>query len=422
MQLRNFLEEARLSIREGRFEDAAIALTGARSLGVTVTAEIEIVDSELSDARSEQRVDDTLAQAAARLEEGKLTEPSNDNARYFYELVLSNDSQNAAALQGLSVIASQLVLQARTQIDRGNFNTAEALLTDAKKLDPSSEAVAESTTALNTAREREALELRQEADRQAAAERQAAEERAAQQRAAEQIAAEQIAAEQRAAEQIAAEQIAAEQIAAEQRAAEQRVAEQEAAEQEAADAAAATDTDEQISDSVVGQSGGDDASSRTDTAALAAVAIADTESGLVDNGAAASNIETPADAVDEVSTGPVGTLSADSQTDAAEDQSVEPYVLNDTPMSMSQLNRTKYVAPKYPRAAQRRNLSGWVDVVFIVTVDGLVRDITILGSEPGVTFVNAATKAIEDWKFEPVVENGSLVEKRTAVRLMFAME
>ena len=67
-------------------------------------------------------------------------------------------------------------------------------------------------------------------------------------------------------------------------------------------------------------------------------------------------------------------------------------------------------------------MSGHVDVVFTVAVDGTVKDINILGSEPGDTFVNAAINAVEDWQFEPVVENGGLVEKRAAVRMMFALE
>ena len=399
MQLRNFLEEARLSIRETRFEDAAIALTGARSLDVAVTTEIETVEVELSDARSAQRADDVLAQAAASLEEGRLTEPSNDNARYYYELVLSNDPGNVAAIQGLSAIASQLVLQARTQIDRGNFNTAETLLADANKLDPSSTAVAESAAALKAAREREARELREEADRQAASERRAAEERAAQQRAAEQQAAEQQAAEQQAAEQQAAEQRATEQRAAEQQAAEQRAAERQAAEQTASSAAAATDNDEQTDDPVVEQSGEN-----------AAVVIAGVDSAAIDNGAAASIDETPAEPVNE------------SSTEAVEDQTAEPYVLNDIPINVSQMNRTKYVVPKYPRSAERRRIAGWVDIVFIVTIDGLVRDVTVRDSDPETTFVKAATKAVEDWEFEPVIEDGSAVEKRAAIRLMFAIE
>jgi protein TonB len=84
--------------------------------------------------------------------------------------------------------------------------------------------------------------------------------------------------------------------------------------------------------------------------------------------------------------------------------------------------RTKYVGPKYPRAAQRRGLSGWVDVIFTVDIDGTVTDISIRESNPGVTFVNSAVSAVEDWEFEPVVENGVAVQKRAAVRMMFAVE
>jgi len=60
--------------------------------------------------------------------------------------------------------------------------------------------------------------------------------------------------------------------------------------------------------------------------------------------------------------------------------------------------------------------------VFTVTTVGSVKDIVIRNSEPGDTFVNAATKAVEKWEFEPVVENGTLVEKFVGVRMMFALE
>jgi protein TonB len=91
-------------------------------------------------------------------------------------------------------------------------------------------------------------------------------------------------------------------------------------------------------------------------------------------------------------------------------------------VAASTLTRTKYVAPKYPRAAERRNLSGWVDVAFTVTYDGSVIDVDVTGSDPGDTFVDAATRAVSRWRFEPVVENGEIVEKRAGVRMMFAIE
>lgn len=92
------------------------------------------------------------------------------------------------------------------------------------------------------------------------------------------------------------------------------------------------------------------------------------------------------------------------------------------PVAVSSLTRTKYVAPKYPRGAERRSVSGWVDVVFTVATDGTVTYVEVIGSQPGDTFVTSATKAVERWRFEPVVEDGVVVEKRAAVRMMFAIE
>jgi protein TonB len=89
---------------------------------------------------------------------------------------------------------------------------------------------------------------------------------------------------------------------------------------------------------------------------------------------------------------------------------------------VSQLTRINYVGPEYPRAARRRNVQGSVDVGFVVTTDGRVRSLTVLSSDPGDTFDQAALDAVEQWRFEPVMENGAAVEKRTAVRLAFNLQ
>jgi protein TonB len=126
-----------------------------------------------------------------------------------------------------------------------------------------------------------------------------------------------------------------------------------------------------------------------------------------------------------------GEAASSAEPVAATTEAVEPPkeeaaqpipVRDQPPVAVSSLARVKYVAPKYPRSAERRNLSGWVDVVFTVTTDGSVKDIDIIRSEPGDTFVLAATRAVEKWLFEPIVENGEIVEKRAGVRMMFALE
>ena len=89
---------------------------------------------------------------------------------------------------------------------------------------------------------------------------------------------------------------------------------------------------------------------------------------------------------------------------------------------MSQLTRVNYVAPRYPRNAQRRNLSGWVDVAFTVTAAGETADLEVMDSNPGSVFNDAATEAVSRWRFEPVIEDGRAVEKRVAVRMAFNLE
>jgi TonB family protein len=358
MQLRGYLDSARTAIREDRLEDASSAITDARALGVADAGEIDAVEDELLEARSMRRVDEVLVLANQKLEEGALTSPANDNARYYFQLALSNDPGNAAAQNGLSVVASKIVLQARAEIDRGRFGAAGTLLEEARQLDPESAELVASTRALAEARQRA------EQERRAEAERRAAKERAEQQRQAAESEAEQArgaAAAASAAE--AGEPAAAEAVAAESPAAE----------------ADETNPDEPVVDELPA----------TDTG------------------------ETAADA-------PVADESSNSE--AAGDAGPEAEPARQAPVAASTLNRKKYVAPRYPRAAERRNISGWVDVLFTVTADGTVAEIEVVGSEPGDTFVDAATRAVEKWEFEPVVEDGQIVEKRAGVRMMFALE
>lgn len=356
MQLRSRLDEARVAIRESRFEDAAIALNSARSLNMPDAGEIAAISSELSNARSAQQVDDVLAKAAARLDDGALIRPSNDNARYYYELVLSNDPGNTIARQGLNVIASKLALQARAEIDKGNLDAAETVLSDARALDSTNADVAATITALASARTAVAEQQRRDA-----AARDAAEQR---------------------------------RVAAEKQAESDRQAE---ARRFAAAAAAATATANTTSDRTVPASG--------TNAERTAGAGAENAAQAVDTAADPEPAEAgTADAA------PAGANNQQQASDSAE------------MVAVSSLTRTKYVAPKYPRNAERRNLSGWVDVVFIVSRDGTVADIEIRDSEPGDTFVNAAVSAVEKWEFAPVVENGVAVEKKVGVRMMFALE
>jgi TonB family protein len=332
IQLRSDLDAARNAIRDTRFEDAANLIASARALDLGDAAEIDVVADELAAARSEQRVDETLALAAARLEEGDLLSPVNDNARYYYELVLSNAPDNAAARQGLNVVVGKLVLQARAELDNGNFDAAENRLADASAMNVPSDELAAALTALQTARAAiaERARLAEEARRREEAERRAA-------------------AQREEAERLAAAE-----------------AEAEATRQAAAD-----------------------------DAMPEATAAAD----------------------DQEATATQAAATADSDEAAAQGTPLEP-----EPVPISSLTRTRYVAPKYPRGAERRGESGWVDIIFTITVDGTVKDAEVRESMPEGVFDQAAVRAAERWEFEPVIEDGRTVEKRAGVRLMFALE
>ena len=59
------------------------------------------------------------------------------------------------------------------------------------------------------------------------------------------------------------------------------------------------------------------------------------------------------------------------------------------------------MAPKFPRVAQRRELSGLVEIAFVVNPDGTTGDFEILQSIPARVFDDSAEKAVRQWRFAP---------------------
>ena len=319
-QLRARLERARLAIREQRFEDAAQALAAAAQVAGAEQAELGLLRDELATARGQQELDEVLARASERLDAGALTEPLNDNARYYYQLALSTEPDNAVARQGLSLVASRLILQARDALNAGALDDAERILADAAALDAASGELAAAADALAAARAAVEAERLAEEARRAEEERRAALE----------------------------------------------------AERQAALEAEAT-----------GETAGETAAAPEDGAALAT------------SGAPAASRATAGSAL----------------------APVEPEYV-----PISSLTRTNYVAPRYPRSAQRRNITGWADVSFKVDADGSVGEVEVLDSSPGDVFDSASVEAISQWRFEPPLENSVPVERRVAVRLSFDLE
>ena len=90
-----------------------------------------------------------------------------------------------------------------------------------------------------------------------------------------------------------------------------------------------------------------------------------------------------------------------------------------TLIQTSELIRTNYVQPVFPRAAIRRGRSGWVDLEFTITEQGSVAEIEILEAEPGTAFNKAAVSALQKWEYEPVIENGVAIPRRARIRIQF---
>ncbi len=83
------------------------------------------------------------------------------------------------------------------------------------------------------------------------------------------------------------------------------------------------------------------------------------------------------------------------------------------------LPRVREVAPRYPAAADRRRIEGWVDLEFTIATDGIVKDLAVRGSQPAGVFEDAATRAISQWVYRPVMRDGRAVEQRARLRLRF---
>ena len=67
------------------------------------------------------------------------------------------------------------------------------------------------------------------------------------------------------------------------------------------------------------------------------------------------------------------------------------------------------VDPVYPDLARRNNIVGSARVELLVTADGRVKDVKVLGGNP--VLVQAVMAAVTKWKYEPAAEESSVVIK-----------
>jgi len=98
------------------------------------------------------------------------------------------------------------------------------------------------------------------------------------------------------------------------------------------------------------------------------------------------------------------------------------------PISASLLQRTKVVAPEYPQIAVEHGVEAVVNLQFTVLPDGSTADIEVAHDEPTGQFEESATRAffeesairaLQQWRYEPVVRNGKPVAQRAEIRIKF---
>ena len=68
--------------------------------------------------------------------------------------------------------------------------------------------------------------------------------------------------------------------------------------------------------------------------------------------------------------------------------------------AMAQPKLIDGVAPEYPRAAERRGISGEVRLQFDVLDDGKTANVTVIEANPAGVFDRSAMTAVSRWRFE----------------------
>lgn len=87
----------------------------------------------------------------------------------------------------------------------------------------------------------------------------------------------------------------------------------------------------------------------------------------------------------------------------------------------TELTLVRYVPPDYPSLAIRREIEGYVDVIFTVTTSGETADVEIVSGEKQNYFEKSTVEAVEQWRFEPRLFNGQAVNQRVSFRLDFKL-
>ena len=86
------------------------------------------------------------------------------------------------------------------------------------------------------------------------------------------------------------------------------------------------------------------------------------------------------------------------------------------------LTRVKGIEIDYPTDALRKEIEGWVDLSYMVTAEGKVTSVKVLGSSPTGVFDVAATRAISRVRYAPMAQGGKSAVVSTKLRIAFRLK
>ena len=95
---------------------------------------------------------------------------------------------------------------------------------------------------------------------------------------------------------------------------------------------------------------------------------------------------------------------------------------HDAVVQAASLPRRRQIPAVYPRDALLNKTEGWVDFEFVISAEGVPSDITVKAAQPTRVFDAAATQALRQWRFEPIVRNGTPQSRRAALRMEFKLK
>ncbi len=92
------------------------------------------------------------------------------------------------------------------------------------------------------------------------------------------------------------------------------------------------------------------------------------------------------------------------------------------PAAPGELRLVESAPLEYPPVARRRGIDGWVELRFVVGLDGRPRDVQVVEASPKGIFDKAALAAVSRQRYAPYVEDGVTYERLANLRVQFRLE